>query len=94
MKVPQVCRKFKDKNAFYSKTLENISPRLLCPLNPGNYTIQQAALSMEYLWVDFYQIEPISCEHDEISNQFSGANSDLMGILGNVEWCLLLQIQQ
>lgn len=56
MKIPQMCQRFKDKNAFYTKTLESISPRFICPLSPGNFIFKEAAVDLEYLLVQYWFI--------------------------------------
>lgn len=46
--VKGVCEKFKDRNAFYSGVLEGIHPRLECPVQPNNYTVNQSSMDMSF----------------------------------------------
>jgi hypothetical protein len=38
LNIKNLCAKFKDPNLFYSNFLSEVTPRLVCPLNAGNYT--------------------------------------------------------
>jgi hypothetical protein len=49
LKIRDLCKVISDKNAFYSNALEQITPRLKCPLKPGNYTISKCSADMSIL---------------------------------------------
>lgn len=42
----EMCKKFRDKNAFYSSVFENIKPSFNCPIQPGNYTVEEAVIDL------------------------------------------------
>lgn len=58
--VHRICKKFDEKNTFYSSFFENIKPAFKCPIKPGLYTVDQTKLDLNaismlpldgYLWV-------------------------------------------
>lgn len=49
MNFRELCKKFDDKNAFFSSVLENIKPQLKCPIMPGNYTIGESFMDMSII---------------------------------------------
>jgi hypothetical protein len=60
MNIPDMCKKIHDKNAFYYSALEKISPRLECPVKPGNYTFSELSVDLSifslmsldgYVWI-------------------------------------------
>lgn len=63
--VPDICKKFVDKNAFYSPVFEKIKPPFRCPLKPGLYTLEESVLDLfiismmpldGYIWVVKFQL--------------------------------------
>jgi hypothetical protein len=44
--IKNLCAKFKDTNLFYSNFLSEVTPRLVCPLNAGNYTSAGTVLDL------------------------------------------------
>lgn len=60
LKIVSMCDKFMDKGAFYSSALASINPPFQCPIKPGLYTLNEAALDLSlvsvlpldgYVWV-------------------------------------------
>lgn len=58
--IREMCKKFQDKNAFYSNIFAHIKPPLKCPIKPGNYTLEESSLDLApfalfpidgYIWV-------------------------------------------
>lgn len=47
--IRELCKRFRDKNAFYSSTLESIKPLLKCPVKAGNYTFMELKLDLSAL---------------------------------------------
>lgn len=42
----EMCKRFQEKNRFYSGLFENIKPPLSCPIQPGNYSIEEASIDL------------------------------------------------
>lgn len=58
--IPEICKKFKEKNTFYSKAFQSIQPPMECPIKPGNYTLGPILLDLTivsmlpidgYVWI-------------------------------------------
>lgn len=44
--IREMCKKFQERNAFYSSALSNFKPPLKCPLKPGNYTLSESRMDL------------------------------------------------
>jgi hypothetical protein len=44
--IREICKKFKEKNAFYSPAFLSFKPPLECPLKTANYTSPQSILNL------------------------------------------------
>jgi hypothetical protein len=44
--IRNLCAQLKDPNLFYSMLLTKITPRLVCPLNAGNYTALRTVIDL------------------------------------------------
>jgi hypothetical protein len=44
-----VCKKFVEKNTFYSGFFTGIKPPLKCPLQPGNYSLVESAIDLNII---------------------------------------------
>lgn len=59
-----MCKKFKEKNTFYSSAFSSIEPTLQCPIKPGNYTLNSTfdlssftVLPLgDYLWIMTFKL--------------------------------------
>lgn len=49
LNIPEMCQKFKQKNAFYSEALKTIQPPLYCPIKPGVYRIENTSLDLSII---------------------------------------------
>jgi hypothetical protein len=49
--IREMCKKLKDKKAFYYSALEQISPPFQCPFKTGIYTMAQSSLDLSMLSV-------------------------------------------
>jgi hypothetical protein len=46
MNIRNLCAQLKETNLIYSMLLTKITPRLMCPLNPGNYTAPRTPMDL------------------------------------------------
>lgn len=44
-----ICKRFIEKNTFYSSALEGVKPPLICPVKAGNYTFVENKLDLSIL---------------------------------------------
>lgn len=47
--VREICKKFKDKNAFYYSVFSSIKPQLQCPIKAGNYSSEQSTIELSMI---------------------------------------------
>ena len=64
-RIKELCKRFSEKNKFYSSVFENIKPPAKCPVKAGNYTLKETKLDLSalavipldgYLWVVAFKI--------------------------------------
>lgn len=46
MNVREMCKKFQEKNAFFSMTLASFKPPLKCPIKTGNYSLEESFIDL------------------------------------------------
>lgn len=65
VKIQSMCDRFMEKNTFYSSALASIHPQLKCPIKPGVYTLNEAAIDLSlisvipldgYVWVVTFKL--------------------------------------
>ena|SRR5690349_7913442 len=47
--IPDVCKRFKDKNPIFAIPMSYIKPKFECPVKPGNYTIDTMKVDLSIL---------------------------------------------
>ena len=45
--IREACKKISDENLYYANIIERVTPRLKCPVMPGNYTILKSDLNLK-----------------------------------------------
>lgn len=48
VKFKEICKKFADPSPFYSNLFKNVQPPLKCPIEPGNYSMEQAEVDISF----------------------------------------------
>jgi hypothetical protein len=49
IQIRNMCKNIQDKTTFYYSTLQKISPRLECPVKPGNYTATELVTDLSIM---------------------------------------------
>lgn len=58
--IKDMCKKFTEKNKFYTSAFERIKPSLKCPIKTGNYLLEESSIDLltfamlpfdGYVWV-------------------------------------------
>ena len=45
--IREACKKISDQSLYYANVIDRVSPRLSCPVMPGNYTILNSDLNLK-----------------------------------------------
>lgn len=81
-----LCKKFKEKNAFYSSFIRSFKPNFECPIRAGNYTLPETTIDLR-----FAKISPI--DGYVFINTWKWVATDKKTKLKRTVMCFYLEVQ-